>query len=497
MTDTGTEDAEGAEVEADESTAALPSLDDLSAIREDEAREAVGDIRRLAEANGGYVTYEELNRMLPAEVVDALESERYLKLLDVLGVRLLREDEVAQWKAAKAGKTDAESDLAEDPIRIYMRQMGKTALLTPGEEAEVFRRLERSVRRCREIFNGLAFAPQMYLRTLELIEGGRIERFDHVVSDRFDGDRAAYVARIPAFRRALRKVRGGAALSRCAARLCLTPGRMESLYEEALERYRSPRAQLRELRLALKEANAARSRIVEANLRLVVSIVKKLKNRGLGLLDLIQEGNAGLMKAVDRFEYRRGYRFSTYATWWIRQAANRALADQARTIRLPVHMVERLNRLLKVRRLMVQRLGREPTERELARELGMAPKEVRTIRKTALQPLSIQAKCGDDGEAVVGDFIPDANSPNPCAVTESHLLRECLAEVLATLSRREQEVMDYRYGLSDGYGRTLEEVGRFFNVTRERVRQIEAKALRKLRHPSRKRLLSEHFAWSA
>ena len=487
-------ETEAAEGEVDETVEILPSLADLSAIREDEVREAVGDVRRWADANGGYVTYEELNRMLPEGVVDAIESERWLKLLDELGIRLLREDEVARWKAAKDGKTDAESDPTEDPIRVYMRQMGKTALLTPDEEAEVFKRLEGSVRRCSEIFNGLSIAPRMYQRTLDLIEGGRTDRFDHVVSDKFEGDREAYIARIPAFRRSLRNVRGAAALSRRVARFCFTPSLMESLYEEALERYKSPRAQLRELRLALKEANAARARIVEANLRLVVSIVKKFKNRGLGLLDLIQEGNSGLMKAVDKFEYRRGYRFSTYATWWIRQAASRAIADQARTIRIPVHMVECMNRLLKVQKLMVQRLGREPTVLELSQETGVEPKEVRSIRKMALQPVSLQARCGDDGDASVGDFIPDANSLNPCAVTDNHLMRERLMDVLSTLSRREQEVVDYRFGLSDGYSRTLEEVGRFFNVTRERVRQIESKALRKLRHPSRMRVLREYFA---
>lgn len=482
---------------ADDTEEVLPTFADISTIREDEMRDAVSDIRRWADANGGYVTYEELNRLLPEGVVDAIQSERWLKLLDELGIGLIREDAVEQWKAAKAENGEVGADSGEDPLRVYMRQMGKTALLTPEEEEAVFRTLEGSVRRCREIFNGLSFAPKMYLRTLDLIEGGRIERFERVVSDKFEGDREKYVAKIPAFRQSLRRARSAAAVARCVMGMCFTSALMETLYEEALERYRTPQRRLQELRLALKEAHAARARIVEANLRLVVSVVKKFKNRGLGLLDLIQEGNSGLMKAVDKFEYRRGYRFSTYATWWIRQAASRAIADQARTIRIPVHMVENLNRIMKVQKVLVQRMGREPTELELSREVGMASKEIRALRKMAMQPVSLQARCGDDGDASVGDFIPDANSVNPRETTDNHLMRERLMEILSTLSRREQEVVDYRFGLSDGYARTLEEVGRFFNVTRERVRQIETKALRKLRHSSRMHHLREYFRASA
>ena len=490
-------ESESSDATVDDAEAVLPTFADLSTIREGEVRDAVSDIQRWANANGGYVTYEELNRLLPEGVVDAIQSERWLKLLDELGIGLIREDAVEQWKAAKDGNGEADADPGEDPLRAYMRQMGKAALLTSEEESAAFRTLERSVCRCREIFNGLAFAPRMYLRTLDLIEGGRIERFDSVVSDKFEGDREEYVARIPAFRRSLRRAHGAAAVARCATSMCFTSALMESLYEEALGRYKMPQKRLRALRLELKEAHAARARIVEANLRLVVSVVKKFKNRGLALLDLIQEGNLGLMKAVDKFEYRRGYKFSTYATWWIRQAASRALADQARTIRIPVHIVENLNRVMKVQKALVQRMGREPTDMELSREVGMAPKEIRALRKMAMQPVSLQARCGDDGDASVGDFIPDANSVNPRETTDNHLMRERLMEILSTLSRREQEVVDYRFGLSDGYARTLEDVGRFFNVTRERVRQIESKALRKLRHPSRMHHLREYFRVSA
>ena len=490
------EPEEGVETPTDETEEVLPSVEDYSALRADEISESIREIRRKAESNGGYVTYEELNRMLPQGVVDAIQSERYLKVLDALDIRLLREDEVERWLAERSGKPVEERDLGEDPIRMYMRQMGRVQLLTPDEESDVFATLEAAERKCRELFNRYGFATKMYQKVLDQVENQSV-RFDRVVSDKFEGDRDAYLALIPGFRRELCRARSGAAVSRCFDRLCFSQKTLESLCEEALESSKLSKRRHRELWLALKEARDARARIVEANLRLVVSIVKKFMNRGLSFLDLIQEGNTGLMKAVEKFEYRRGYRFSTYATWWIRQAATRAIADQARTIRIPVHMIETINRVLRVQKQLVQRLGREPTEREIAEEVGIGVKEVRSVRKMAQKPISLQSRLGDDGDATVGDLIPDAGSVNPFEATEGHLLREQLQLVLGTLSGREREVVDYRFGLSDGYSRTLEEVGRFFNVTRERVRQIESKALRKLRHPSRIHLLREYFQRSA
>ncbi|MGN0844745.1 MAG: RNA polymerase sigma factor RpoD [Kiritimatiellia bacterium] len=239
------------------------------------------------------------------------------------------------------------------------------------------------------------------------------------------------------------------------------------------------------LKTSLREGELARSKMVESNLRLVISIVKKYMNRGLSFLDLIQEGNTGLMKAVEKFEYKRGFKFSTYATWWIRQAATRAIADQARTIRIPVHMIETINRLQRIQKQLVQKLGREPTIEETAEEAQMTPDKVRSIYKMSQTPISLQAPVGDGDDAHYGDFLPDESAENPADNAEFTMLRETIDKVLESLTPREREVIEYRFGIKDGMPRTLEEVGKEFNVTRERIRQIEAKGLRKLRHPTR------------
>ena len=329
------------------------------------------------------------------------------------------EDEV---EVEKIDLSVPEGVSVEDPVRMYLKEIGKVPLLSADEEIELAQNME---------------------------DGAVATEKINVLKGRLDGASEEEKAEI--------------------------------------------KEEIKTLQRDVDKGADAKKRLAEANLRLVVSIAKRYVGRGMLFLDLIQEGNLGLIKAVEKFDYKKGYKFSTYATWWIRQAITRAIADQARTIRIPVHMVETINKLIRVSRQLLQELGREPSPEEIAKEMNMPVERVREILKISQEPVSLETPIGEEEDSHLGDFIKDDNVPVPADAAAFTLLKEQLEEVLGTLTEREQKVLTLRFGLEDGRARTLEEVGKEFNVTRERIRQIEAKALRKLRHPSRSRKLKDYL----
>jgi len=503
-----------------------------------------------------------LNEALPEGITDADELDLILTRLRRMEIDIIEASEVDRYKDGKKDgeeeeeeeeKAEAKLDILDDPVRMYLKQMGQVPLLTREQEVEISKRIEEAENMVQKHINRFGFIARAHLDLARKLAEGR-ERFDRVILDKKIESRERYMKKLPRLCRQVEQLsasinqqycqpprnpskkrsqklkslqRAMASLQRVYPHFYFKQKVTEEFVHLADDAYhaslylqteiakhlrdRKKRSQLRnkihELEKSLwlslseyadhyqalkgwmRQAFRAKTEMVEANLRLVISIAKKYTNRGLSFLDLIQEGNMGLMKAVEKFEYRRGYKFSTYATWWIRQAITRSIADQARTIRIPVHMIETINKLMRVQKQLVQEYGREPTPEEVAEEVLLPVDRVRAVLKMAQQPISLQSPVGESEETNFGDFIEDRGAENPSDMTAIVLLKEKIKDVLETLTDRERQVLEQRFGLVDGYSRTLEEVGRQFQVTRERIRQIEAKALRKMRHPTRIRQL--------
>ena len=526
-----------------------------------EIQSRIRELIKLAKEQG-YLTFDDLNETLPEGITDADELDLILTRLRRMEIDIIQASEVDRYKDGKKDAEDEEEeeektgpklDVLDDPVRMYLKQMGQVPLLTREQEVEISKRIEEAENMVQKHINRFGFIARAHLDLARKLAEGK-ERFDRVILDKKIESRERYMKKLPHLCKQVERLSASISEQYCQLSRNSSQNRSKklkslqrriaslqriypsfyfkqkvteefahladdachaALYLEA-ELAKHPRDQKKRMHLRdkireleselwlslseytghyqalkgwMRQALRAKTEMVEANLRLVISIAKKYTNRGLSFLDLIQEGNMGLMKAVEKFEYRRGYKFSTYATWWIRQAITRSIADQARTIRIPVHMIETINKLMRVQKQLVQEYGREPTPDEVAEEVLLPVDRVRAVLKMAQQPISLQSPVGESEETNFGDFIEDRGAENPSDMTAIVLLKEKIKDVLETLTDRERQVLEQRFGLVDGYSRTLEEVGRQFQVTRERIRQIEAKALRKMRHPTRIRQL--------
>lgn len=493
----------------------------------------------------GHLTFEEVNNILPVDIVSSEEIDEILSVLGDENIKLVDTEEELTEKPAEEGVEEKKEEVApvveepartvqvDDPVKMYLRQMGQISLLTRKEELEIAGKIKDSEGKLRDVVSDLPVAKTKALEILDkaLKEEVNVEEFLNI-DPKFKLSRLK--KKMASLADGLRKARTPSSIGRlvkeanfampvveemvkkieeCLVEHSKVEGQLararKSRSRDDIKRLRKqknrierdlgePADEMREHFKLVKSCeiklNKHKKELVAANLRLVVSIAKKYTNRGLSFLDLIQEGNIGLMKAVDKFEYKRGYKFSTYATWWIRQAITRSIADQSRTIRIPVHMTETINKLIRISRSLVQENGKEPTPEEIAHKMRMPVDKVRGILKIAQEPISLQTPIGEEGDTHFGDFIEDKRAVSPANATAYSMLKEEMDDVLGTLTEREKKVLRLRFGIGDGYPRTLEEVGAIFKVTRERVRQIEAKALRKLRHPTRSRRLKNFLA---
>jgi RNA polymerase sigma factor RpoD-like protein len=445
----------------------------------------------------GSLTYDELNRALP-EGADPDRLPELLELLEQNGITPVDaeddeeggpaagrlEEAVVEVAELTFGDTDGDGRHIDDPVRMYLTQMGEIPLLQRSQEVALAKKIEATRRRFRRKVLECDYALRNVFETLKRVHTGELP-FDRTIKVSLtEGlEKDQILQRMP---HNLRTVEPLMDRNVDEFHHLIDDRASEADREELRRRVAIMRQRFTEYEQAKRELSAG-------NLRLVVSIAKKYRNRGLSFLDLIQEGNTGLMRAVDKYEYRRGYKFSTYATWWIRQAITRAIADQARTIRIPVHMVETINTVLRMQRLLLQEMGREPTVEEIASKVNMPPARVREIQRIAQEPVSLETPVGSEDDSHLGDFIEDQQAVAPADAATRALLSEAVGEALEELTERERQVVRLRFGLDDGQIRTLEEVGKEFGVTRERIRQIEAKTLAKLRHPIRSQKLRDYL----
>lgn len=478
----------------------------------------------------GYLTYDEINHFLSEEVTGVDDMNAIFDRLDSQKISILEAKEVEEYEKGKEKKTTSSTSTpVDDPVKMYLKQMGQIPLLTREEEVTLAKEIEEKDILLRQKVFSSRLSKDAFIDISQKLIRNELNPDDFVKGEIKNKDRElkrisklygklARTKKVETQKDILDKynftigiveqiIHAAKNIHNDVERLTRKLNRIKGKGKKKESQRRSIKIErgklLKRLGFGLEEAksndrevqdryrryNQSKRKLVEANLRLVVSIAKKYVNRGLSFLDLIQEGNIGLIKAVEKFEYKRGYKFSTYATWWIRQAITRAIADQARTIRIPVHMTETINKIIRISRLFIQEKGREPTPSELSKELRLPITKVKDILKVSQQPISLHTPIGDDGDTYFGDFLEDKKAVSPANATVFSMLKEELGQAMDSLTDRERKILVLRFGLEDGSPKTLEEVGAIFRVTRERIRQIESKALKKLRHPSRSRRL--------